>query len=183
MNSRHLVVLLCLAFLVVPALRAEPETTEVPTVKAVDIMEVSPVDFGRVDTRALIGKALAAYSQKRYEDAARIYIDLLRKSPGDNGALYNLACCYGLLGAPEQAAAFVEAAYRAGFHQLGHIKGDKDFRLWLPILPVIAVCIGLGAQVVVGSTTAPAASPTSPASASSGTRRAGRRPSTTTAAS
>jgi phospholipase/carboxylesterase len=122
MTARHLLVLMLLAVLVAPVLRAEPG--EAPEI---DIMKVSPDQLGGVDVRALAGKANAAYGEKRYEDAARIYIQALTLKPGDSNSLYNLACCYGLLEATDQAVAFLEASYRAGFRDLGHIKSDADF--------------------------------------------------------
>ena len=128
MRLHRAIILLALAGLLAPALRAEPTRSTPPAPdETIDIMTVSPATLGGEDTRTLSARAHAAYSEKRYEDAARAYILALRKSPGDSGSLYNLACCYGLLGAPEKAAEFLEAAYRAGFKDLGHAKNDGDF--------------------------------------------------------
>jgi phospholipase/carboxylesterase len=94
---------------------------------ATDIMEITPEALRGEDVDALVSRAHRAYQEKRYEDAARTFIAALRRNPGDSTSLYNLACCYGLLGAPGQATAFLEAAWQAGFRDLGHIRRDADF--------------------------------------------------------
>jgi predicted esterase len=72
-------------------------------------------------------KATAAYQDMDYETAARYYIAFLRARPGDASALYNLSCCYGLLGSETFAADALLLAYKAGFEDLGHIDRDPDF--------------------------------------------------------
>jgi phospholipase/carboxylesterase len=93
----------------------------------VDIMAVTPEELGGTDPRGLLADAGTAYEAQDYEAAARAFIHYLRRRPGDASALYNLACCYGLLGAAEPATAFLRAAYRAGFRDLEHIQQDPDF--------------------------------------------------------
>jgi predicted esterase len=45
----------------------------------------------------------------------------------DGGSIYNLACCYGILGEAELAALYIERAYNAGFEDIGHMSWDPDF--------------------------------------------------------
>jgi phospholipase/carboxylesterase len=92
-----------------------------------DIYKVKPEQIGGADARALVAEAFQAYNEKRYEDSARLYIRALRMTPGDSTSLYNLACCYGLLGHEEQATAFLKSAWNAGFRDLEHIRNDPDF--------------------------------------------------------
>jgi phospholipase/carboxylesterase len=92
-----------------------------------DIMAVTPEELGGTDPRSLLVEASAAYEAEDYEAAARAFIGFLRRRPGDASALYNLACCFGLLGAADQATAFLRAAYRAGFRDVEHIQQDPDF--------------------------------------------------------
>jgi phospholipase/carboxylesterase len=93
----------------------------------VDILKVTPEELSATPAAALERQARQAYAQRRYEDAARAYIELLRMRRGDPTALYNLACCYGLLGNEAQAILFVQAAWDAGFRDLDHIRHDPDF--------------------------------------------------------
>jgi phospholipase/carboxylesterase len=93
----------------------------------VDILKVTPEELSGAPAAALERQAQEAYAQRRYEDAARAYIELLRMRRGDPTALYNLACCFGLLGNEAQAILFVQAAWDAGFRDLDHIRHDPDF--------------------------------------------------------
>ncbi len=93
----------------------------------IDILKVTPEEILGRDTRPLLAEAQKAYREKRYEDAARTFIEVLRRAPGDANSVYNLACCYGLLGAEGQAARFLLAAYRIGFRDLEHVRRDPDF--------------------------------------------------------
>jgi len=125
-QAASLTLVALLALLVAPAIPAQqappPGRPEEP-----DLMKVAPDQLRGADVRELVRAAHLAYGQERYEDAARAFIQALRQSPGDSGNLYNLACCYGLLGAGEQAARFLEAAWGAGFDDLEHIRTDPDF--------------------------------------------------------
>ncbi|MHC4225332.1 MAG: TPR end-of-group domain-containing protein [Planctomycetota bacterium] len=93
----------------------------------VDIFKVKPEQLRGVDARKLVAEAHQAYNEKRYADAAGLYIMALQARQRDSNALYNLACCYGLLGHAEQAIAFLEESWNAGFRDLNHIRNDPDF--------------------------------------------------------
>lgn len=80
-------------------------------------------------TPDLSALATAKYQQADYEAAARLYLEHLSRKPGDASALYNLACCYGLLGHEPHAAGILQLAYKAGFTDLAHISNDPDFTL------------------------------------------------------
>ncbi|HNX36822.1 MAG TPA: alpha/beta hydrolase-fold protein [Candidatus Cloacimonadota bacterium] len=75
------------------------------------------------------GKAQAFYSSGDYLSAAGAYLAYLERRPGDETALYNLACCYGLLNQPAYASETLALAYKAGFSDLEHISKDTDFDL------------------------------------------------------
>jgi len=136
MKLRKHLALLILVLLVlspiVPAQEQEPgdpppanRTTTLPP--EIDIMKVSPESLVGVNVSDVVSRAHQAYNDKRYEEAAKHYIWALRQNPGDSTALYNLACCFGLLGAESQAADFLRAAYVAGFRDMEHIRRDPDF--------------------------------------------------------
>ena len=95
--------------------------------ETIDPLDEGIGDFLDVDLGALRKKAFEAYQAKDYEGAARYYLALLRHEVGDSGSIYNLACCYGLLGKAELAAKYLERAVKAGFDDVEHIKRDPDF--------------------------------------------------------
>jgi phospholipase/carboxylesterase len=67
------------------------------------------------------------YMAGDYETAAKYYLAILRFNITDGSSIYNLACCYGLMGEAELAAKFVERAYNAGYTDVGWISSDPDF--------------------------------------------------------
>ena len=79
------------------------------------------------DIEALRKTARDAYNAKDYEKAAKYYIAYIRHNVKDDMNIYNLACCYGLLGKAELAAKYLERAYKTGLGDLNWIKGDSDF--------------------------------------------------------
>ncbi len=92
-----------------------------------DVLELTPETLRGPDPAGLAREAQAAYGEKRYADAARLYAELLSRRPDQPIAWYNLACCYALLGSGGQAARFLEAAWDAGFHDLAQVEADRDF--------------------------------------------------------
>lgn len=82
------------------------------------------LDFDLIDQR---NKAWASYQSGDFEEAAKNYLFLLQHDISDNNSIYNLACCYGLLGNEELAAVYVEKAFKSGFNDINHIKNDSDF--------------------------------------------------------
>jgi tetratricopeptide (TPR) repeat protein len=71
--------------------------------------------------------ANAAYQAARYNEAARLYLTALEHDITNSGDIYNLACCYGLLGQDTLAALYLRRAFRAGFDDVEHVKQDPDF--------------------------------------------------------
>ena len=74
MNVRkHLALLILVLLVLSPVVPAQEPAAEAPAAtKApeLDIMKVSPEELVGADVSALVGKAHAAYNEKRYEDAA-----------------------------------------------------------------------------------------------------------------
>ncbi|MBU1626693.1 hypothetical protein KKB18_04920 [bacterium] len=79
------------------------------------------------DVKALEKTAWEAYQAKDFEKAAKYYLAYLHYNVTDDRNIYNLACCYGLLGKPELAAKYIERAYKSGFADVAWIKEDPDF--------------------------------------------------------
>ena len=67
-----------------------PETIE-PLLKGIG-------DFLDVELNTYRKKARDAYQSGKYEESAKYYLALLRYDIHDAISIYNLACCYGLMG-------------------------------------------------------------------------------------
>jgi len=95
--------------------------------KAPNPQDLRAGDF--LDTRldSLRAHAQQAYEAKDYPAAAAEYLTLLRSNVEDNSSIYNLACCYGLMGKADFATLYLRRAVRAGFDDIGHILKDRDF--------------------------------------------------------
>jgi predicted esterase len=89
---------------------------------AKDAGDFLDVELGRYDWLAQ-----QAYRQGKYWQAARYYLFVLRHKYDDARTIYNLACCYGLLGEGDLAARYLARAVDAGFSNLEQIRTDKDF--------------------------------------------------------
>lgn len=76
---------------------------------------------------ALLRGADSAYAAGDFPTAAGLYLEALRTGPRDAGAVYNLACCYGLMGEAELAAVSLRRAWSAGFTDVDHMLWDPDF--------------------------------------------------------
>jgi predicted esterase len=107
-------------------IRAE-DTSPPSAVTMEELLKLTPEQLGGADHRALRQQAQQAYGEKQYPEAIRWYVEALRRRPDDALSLYNLACCYALMGAAEPAARFLRAAWVAGFQNLAAIERDPDF--------------------------------------------------------
>ena len=99
--------------------------------EAVDVSRIDPYspdegDFLTVDLPRLQRQARETYLSGDFEEAARYYLAALRYDVSDATSIYNLACCYGLLGEAELAARYLALSVEAGFSNLGHIEWDTD---------------------------------------------------------
>jgi len=84
-------------------------------------------DFLDIDLDNLLIQADGFYQGRDYIDAARLYLVYLHYNIDDPVAIYNLACCYGLMDEPELAAGYLQRAVRDGFRNLQLLKNDTDF--------------------------------------------------------
>ena len=90
-------------------------------------IENDPGSFLDADYDSLYRGAHMAYLDGDYQTSIGYYLEYLRGNVGDAGAIYNLACCYGLLGDESLATSFMVRSVRAGFEDLGWISWDPDF--------------------------------------------------------
>jgi len=102
-------------------------SAETKDVDSINIYDPIAGDFLDVNLEELSKSAFDAYNAADYEKAAKYYLALLKYDIGDSASIYNLACCYGLLGDEKLAAKYLERAVKSGFEDIGHIKQDPDF--------------------------------------------------------
>jgi len=107
--------------------KEEAEETDWSQYDSIDPLDPSAGDFMDADASAVTIAANKEYRDGNYEQAARLYLAALKFNPGDSGGIYNLACCYGLLGEAELAALYLGYAVTAGYTDLGHVEWDPDF--------------------------------------------------------
>jgi phospholipase/carboxylesterase len=96
-------------------------------VESIDVLDSAAGDFLDFDIAALEKAAWEAYQAQEWENAARYYLAYIRYNATDGGNIYNLACCYGLMGEADLAAMYLDRAVRAGFTDIEHISWDPDF--------------------------------------------------------
>lgn len=104
-------------------------TTALPAAAGPAPLDPKAGAFLDLNLDSLTRRAFEAYQQGDYLEAARRYLDLLRHDITNAGEIYNLACCYGLLGEPELAGRYLARAFGAGYDDLDHARRDPDFEL------------------------------------------------------
>ena len=120
------------AFACLPAMAQETQQAQAQPdfsalVEGIDPMQADAGDFLDTDITALAKKANELYQGGSYEEAAKYFLALLRYNISDGGAIYNLACCYGLMGDGALAAKYLKRAAKAGMEDVGWVKNDSDF--------------------------------------------------------
>ncbi|MBN2362711.1 hypothetical protein JXL83_01105 [candidate division WOR-3 bacterium] len=95
--------------------------------ESINPFDESYLEIMRTDVEQLKAKALEYYREGDFAASARHYISALSRNVDDAVNLYNLACCYGLLGEPELAAKYLELSVSAGFKDVNLILEDSDF--------------------------------------------------------
>jgi len=94
---------------------------------SLDPMNVHAGDFLDRNPREALNSANEAYQAGDYLGAATEYLNALVIDPSSSNSIFNLACCYGLMGEDELATLYLRRAYISGFTDLGHINLDPDF--------------------------------------------------------
>jgi len=86
-----------------------------------------PYAFLDLDYYAIFVEAYEAYIEEDYDLAIEKYLTYLAGNARDAKAIYNLACCYGLIGDEMLATSFMLRSVRAGFEDIDWISWDPDF--------------------------------------------------------
>ena len=84
-------------------------------------------NFLDVDLNYYQWKAFNEYQNRNYMKSAQYYLTLLKYDIQNANSIYNLSCCYGLLGKDTLAAKYLKRAIKAGFDNFNHILKDPDF--------------------------------------------------------
>ena len=119
-----LVPILLFSLMLTPVSFAQDETIDSAYI---DIYDESASDFLDLEITHWLKDAGAAYSDGDYESAAMYYIKYLERDINNATAIYNLACCYGLLGEAELAGKCLFRAFITGFENTDFIDVDTDF--------------------------------------------------------
>jgi len=77
--------------------------------------------------RELANQGSEAYNAGEYEQAIQYYLALAHSGPHWSNPIYNIACCFGLLGDAELAALYLERAVPEEFDDIWHVENDPDF--------------------------------------------------------
>lgn len=118
--------LLTLAVVLAAAFAAEDDLPQLPD--SLDPLNPGAGDFLDLDAARYSQAAWRLYQDGDYAGAAAYYLHYLARDAANAGQIYNLACCYGLLGEAELASRYIERAYSAGFDDVGWIAEDPDFQ-------------------------------------------------------
>jgi len=105
----------------------DEEPTPPDWVEEIDPYDPEAGDFLSTDIDILQSLAWQNYRDGNYELAAQCYLAALQHNVDDSGNIYNLACCYGLMGEADLAALYLEHAFEAGWDDLNWAMNDPDF--------------------------------------------------------
>jgi phospholipase/carboxylesterase len=124
-----LLLLFCLTGLASDKKKDKDEITDWSRPEAIDPFKKGICDFLDIDLNIYLQRATLAYRKGKFKEAAQYYLYVLRHDFADERSIYNLSCCYALMGEDELAATTLIRAVNAGYTKIDHIKRDRDFRL------------------------------------------------------
>ena len=128
--GRTRVVLVCLLCFLFLALFVHGEKKDIRAGfenERTDPLDEKSLAFLDSDLEPLRLQAAQLAREKKYAEAARSYLALLRFNRNDATSIYNLACCYGRLRRADLAVSCLVLAARAGFRDFKLLKSDPDF--------------------------------------------------------
>jgi phospholipase/carboxylesterase len=101
--------------------------TGLATPGEIDPSDPSSGDFLDLDLSEYYRIAGEAYRDGNYNLAIRYYLASLNRNIDNEIAIYNVACCYALMGNVELASLYLQRAVIAGYHDIDFMRGDHDF--------------------------------------------------------
>ncbi len=98
-----LVILFCLTSHASDKKKDIDEITDWSKPEVIDPFKKGICDFLDVDVNYYLQSATLAYRKGKFKEAAQYYLYVLSHDFADEGAIYNLSCCYALMGEDELA--------------------------------------------------------------------------------
>jgi len=117
------IIVLIMAVTIQPAIAQH----EYPEPDELDIYDPESGAFLQEDYTVYLYAAGEAYDAGDFELSAQYYLTYLRNDRTNETAIYNLACCYGLLGEAEFAAHYLLVSFMYGFDDTELMEVDPDF--------------------------------------------------------
>jgi hypothetical protein len=77
-------------------------------------------------SRILFDKGLSHFNNKEYEKASKLFQEAVMENPEFHECLYNLACCFSMLGDADNALVYLNRAAQLNMHCLDWAKEDKE---------------------------------------------------------
>ena len=93
----------------------------------IDPLQKGIYNFLDTDINPFEYRAAEAYKAGRFREAAQCYLYILGFDHADSRAMYNLACCYGMMGEGQAAADLLLKAVKAGFMDIDRIINNRAF--------------------------------------------------------
>lgn len=81
---------------------------------------------GADDPATLLSRAATAYQAEDFAKSAGLYEAAIKAGAGGAGPAYNAACCYARLGQVDDAFAWLDRAFEAGWRDVEHLRADSD---------------------------------------------------------
>jgi len=118
----RLIVLLLIIFISNPQITLACENEEPPDPFATDVF-----DFLKVSPYEIFLKANDHYANGEYEEAIRDYLDVIRLDHKALNSLYNITCCYAMLGKDTLAATSLMSSFQAGNVDIYRAQNEEQF--------------------------------------------------------
>ncbi len=141
------VVLSCSILCSASPAQEQPDTDYSAELAGLDILDPALVEELSGTAQDYTSQGWRAYAAGDFERAAQFYHLVLRRNGGDSDTLYNLACCYGLLGEAELAGSYLQIAVDNGFENAHSLQNDPDFSLQRGNEGFSTLVAGLVAQI------------------------------------
>ncbi len=101
--------------------------TQLATPGEIDPSDPSAGDFLDLDLSEYYRIAGEAYRDGNYNLAIRYYLASLTRNIENEVAIYNVACCYALMGEVDLSSLYLQRAVIAGYYDIDFIREDHDF--------------------------------------------------------
>ncbi|MCK5116316.1 MAG: hypothetical protein KAR44_06920 [Candidatus Aegiribacteria sp.] len=101
--------------------------TGLETPGEIDPSDPTAGDFLDLDLSEYYRIAGEAYRDGHYNLAIRYYLASLTRNIDNEIAIYNVACCFALMGDVELTSLYLQRAVIAGYHDISYMLADPDF--------------------------------------------------------